>query len=72
MICKCTKKIPQGRVDLGFKTCVGCSTVEQYGCINITYNKTGNTIQITSKEVADKINRLASRSGYGIMRGMKG
>ena len=47
---KCNKEIIQGRVDLGYKDCVKCSTVEGYGCVAITYHKTGNTIQIMSKK----------------------
>jgi len=45
---KCNTIIPAGRVNLGYKTCVNCSTVEQYGCAPITYHKTGNSIQIMS------------------------
>lgn len=68
---KCTTDIPQGRVDLGYRTCVNCSTAAPVSCIPITNHKTGNTIQIVSKEVADRVNRLANRRGYGVMSGMK-
>tara|TARA_R110000744_G_scaffold359146_1_gene466382 strand:- start:588 stop:1073 length:486 start_codon:yes stop_codon:yes gene_type:complete len=54
------------------KTCTKCSTIEQVGCVDITYHKTGNTIQIMDKQSAAKINKLAQRSGYGIMRGLRG
>jgi len=54
------------------KTCTECSTIEQVGCVDITYHKTGNTIQIMDKESAAKINKLAQRAGYGIMRGLRG
>lgn len=54
------------------KTCTGCSTTEQVGCVDITYHKTGNTIQVMDKESAAKINKLAQRAGYGIMRGLRG
>ena len=53
-------------------TCTECSTTEQVGCVDITYHKTGNTIQVMDKESAAKINKLAQRSGYGIMRGLRG
>ena len=69
---KCNDKLPQVRVDLGYKDCVSCSTVEAVSCVDITYHKTGNTIQITDKETAKRINKLAARSGYGIMRGLRG
>ena len=32
------------------KVCVKCSTTEQVGCVDITYHKTGNTIQVMDKE----------------------
>ena len=68
--CQCT--IPAGRVSLGYNVCVDCSTEEAVACVDITYHKTGNTIQITDKETARRINKLAARSGYGIMRGLRG
>ena len=71
MICKCRKTIPSGRLELGFKTCVNCSTTAPYGCVGISNHKTGNTIQILPKDVADNINRLSARKGYGVMSGMK-
>ena len=67
MKCRCSKEVPEIRVKLGYKTCVGCSTVEAYGCINITYHKTGNTIQIMPKEQAARIRKLTERRGYGTM-----
>lgn len=54
------------------KTCTECSTTEQVGCVDICYHKTGNTIQVMDKESAAKINKLAQRAGYGIMRGLRG
>jgi hypothetical protein len=67
MKCRCNVEIPQIRVKLGYKTCVACSTTEAYGCINITYHKTGNTIQIMPKEQAARIRKLTERRGYGTM-----
>jgi len=64
---KCNAIIPSGRVNLGYKTCVNCSTVEQYGCAPITYHKTGNSIQIMSASDAAKIAKLTQRRGYGTM-----
>ena len=64
---KCNKEIIQGRIDLGYKDCVKCSTVEGYGCIAITYHKTGNTIQIMSKKQSKRIRKLTERRGYGTM-----
>ena len=68
-MCKCGEIIPQGRLDLGYKVCVNCSTTEQYGCIPITYHKTGNTIQIMSSKEAEIISKMTRRRGYGTMLG---
>ena len=68
-VCKCGEIIPQGRLNLGYKVCVKCSNVEQYGCIPITYHKTGNTIQIMSQSEAEQISRSTRRRGYGTMLG---
>ena len=67
--CKCSIIIPEARVNLGYKVCVECSTVEQYGCAPITFHKTGNSIQIMSSEDAAKIAKLTQRRGYGTMLG---
>ena len=67
MKCKCNKIIPNGRLRLGFKVCVDCSTVSRYGCAPVINHKTGNTIQIMSSEDAEKIYKLTRRRGYGTM-----
>ena len=67
MKCKCNNIIPQGRLDLGYTTCVNCSTVERYGCAPVINHKTGNSIQIMSMSDSIKISRLTRRSGYGTM-----
>ena len=67
MNCKCGSIIPDGRVNLGYKTCVECSTVEQYGCAPLINHKTGNSIQIMSQSDAAKIAKMTQRRGYGTM-----
>jgi|TARA_B100001094_G_scaffold302707_1_gene330192 hypothetical protein len=67
MKCKCSNIIPQGRVDLGYTVCVNCSTVERYGCAPIINHKTGNSIEILSREDAERIAKLTRRKGYGTM-----
>ena len=67
--CKCDNIIPQGRVTLGFKVCVDCSTTEQYGCAPLINHKTGNSIQIMSSSDAAKIAKMTQRRGYGTMLG---
>ena len=67
MKCKCKNIIPEGRLRLGFRVCVDCSTVSRYGCAPVINHKTGNTIQIMSSEDAEKIYKLTRRRGYGTM-----
>ena len=67
MKCKCKNIIPNGRLRLGFKVCVECSTVSKYGCAPIINHKTGNTIQIMSSEDAAQVAKLTRRRGYGTM-----
>ena len=67
MNCKCGNIIPDGRVNLGYKTCVNCSTVEQYGCTPLINHTTGISIQIMSQSDAAKIAKMTRRRGYGTM-----
>ena len=67
---KCNHNIPQARLDLGYTVCVNCSTEEKLGCIDTIHHKTGNTIQVMSREDADKANKLTKRAGFGILRSM--
>ena len=69
---KCNHNIPQARLDLGYKVCVECSTEEKLGCIDTINHKTGNTIQVMSREDADKASKLTKRAGFGILRSMAG
>ena len=71
MKCKCGSQIPEARLELGYKTCVLCSTEEKVGCIDVVYHKTGNTIEITDRETAEKIRKLSRRNSKGIMVGMR-
>lgn len=69
---KCGGDMPELRLSkYGYKHCVKCSTVDKVGGVPITNHKTGNTIQVLPKEIANNINRLAQRQGYGVCRGMK-
>ena len=72
MKCKCKNIIPIQRVNLGYNTCVNCSTTEKYGCAPLINHKTGNSIQIMSSEDAAKIAKMTQRRGYGTMLGQKG
>ena len=57
MYCKCGKELHKVRVDLGYKSCVGCSQVKTYSCVPIIEHKTGNTIQIVSQELSAAIHK---------------
>lgn len=70
--CKCGKTIPQKRYEMGYKNCVECSTVEKYGCVDIVYHKTGNTIEVMDSESAQKIAKLSKRRGFGSMISLRG
>ena len=65
--CKCNNIIPDGRVNLGYKTCVNCSTIERYGCAPLINHKTGNSIQIMSQSDAGRVAKMTRRKGYGTM-----
>lgn len=67
MQCKCGDSIPQGRVDLGYRVCVNCSTVERYGCAPLINHKTGNSIQIMTQAESAQIAKMTRRRGYGTM-----
>jgi hypothetical protein len=69
---KCGSDMPLLRLTrFGYKHCVKCSDVQRVGGVPITNHKTGNTIQVVDKNVADNIIRLSSRKGYGVCSGMK-
>ena len=69
---KCSSAMPLLRLTkFGYKHCVNCSSVQRVGGVPITNHKTGNTIQVVDKDVAENIIRLSKRSGYGVCRGMK-
>ena len=69
---KCKHIIPKQRLALGYNTCVECSTVEKYGCIDTINHKTGNSIQVMSREDADQASKLLKRAGYSTLRALSG
>jgi len=72
MNCKCGIKIPEKRLELGYKICVECSTEQKWSAMPLIYHKTGNTVQvIKDPEVAKEMAAASKRTGFGIMRGMK-
>jgi len=65
--CKCGNELHPVRIKYGYDNCVSCSNVERYGCAPVINHKTGNSIQILSREDAIKIAKLTRRKGYGTM-----
>jgi hypothetical protein len=69
---RCNGLMPELRfTKYGYRSCVNCSTTQKVGGVPITNHKTGNSIQVVPMDVANKINRLAARQGYGVCKGMK-
>ena len=62
----CNSDLPNVRISLGYKECTSCSTVDTYGCVDIVYHKTGNTVQVMSKAAAAEVNKH-KRRGFGTM-----
>ncbi len=61
MKCKCTKAIPQGRLALGYRTCVNCSTTQLYSYIPIIANKQVLEVQIVSQELSAAVHKAWRR-----------
>ena len=57
MKCKCTNVIPQGRLALGYRTCVNCSTTQLYSYIPIIANKQVLEVQIVSQELSAAVHK---------------
>ena len=73
MYCKCGNVIPKARVDLGYKTCVDCSTEDRWACNPLTFHKTGNSIEvIKDRELAEEVANKAQRRNYGVLKGVTG
>ena len=62
----CDSDLPNVRISLGYKECTSCSTIDTYGCVDIVYHKTGNTVQVMSKSAAADVNKY-KRRGFGTM-----
>ncbi len=61
MKCKCTNIIPQGRLALGYRTCVNCSTTQLYSYIPIIANKQVLEVQIVSQELSAAVHKAWRR-----------
>jgi len=58
---RCSKEVPQARIDEGYTICVDCSTEEKVSCHTIYPHKTGGYIQVVTKEQSANLNRLDRR-----------
>ena len=58
---RCSKDVPQARIDMGYTICTECSTEEKVSCHTIYPHKTGGYIQVVSKEQSNNLNRLDRR-----------
>jgi hypothetical protein len=71
MNCKCGSTIPEKRIQLGYKTCVECSTESRWTVVPVNYHKTGNTAEvIKDPEVAADFIFQSQRKSFGVLRGM--
>lgn len=71
MKCCCGKEILNERVELGFNTCVECSTEEKYGYIHVFEGKTANSIQIIKDpKRAQELQWRQTRKNFGVANGM--
>lgn len=57
MYCRCGNEMHPVRIELGYKSCVNCSTIQTYSYIPIIEHKTGNTIQIVSQELSAAVHK---------------
>ena len=61
MRCKCNNIIPDGRLRLGYRACVNCSTTQLYSYIPIIANKQVLEIQVVSQELSDQVHKAWRR-----------
>ena len=62
---RCSKDVPQARIDEGYTICVDCSTEEKVSCHTIYPHKTGAIVQPVQEETKRNIQRLDRRSSNG-------
>lgn len=72
MKCKaCQTEIHHKRFELGYRTCVDCSSEPKWSCVPVINHKTGNEIQIVKDpEVAAEFLAMSARKGFGTLKGM--
>ena len=61
MYCRCGKTVHPVRLELGYKNCVECSSVQQVSYIPIIANKQVLEVQVVSPEVSASVHRAWRR-----------
>lgn len=70
--CRCGAAIPVQREELGFSTCVECSSARKYGVVpSLSHKMTGQAVIVKDPDDAARINKKVARCGYGVQRGMR-
>ena len=61
MYCKCGNTVHPVRLELGYKTCVGCSTTQKVSYIPIIANKQVLEVQVVSQELSAAVHKAWRR-----------
>ncbi len=57
MYCKCGKQVHSVRIELGYKSCVSCSSTQKVSYIPIIANKQVLEVQVVSQELSALVHR---------------
>ncbi len=57
MYCKCGKQVHPVRIELGYKSCVNCSSTKKVSYVPIIANKQVLEVQVVSQELSALVHR---------------
>jgi uncharacterized protein (UPF0212 family) len=57
MYCKCGKQVHPVRIELGYKSCVSCSSTQKVSYVPIIANKQVLEVQVVSQELSALVHR---------------
>jgi len=57
MYCKCGKQVHPVRIELGYKSCVSCSSTKKVSYVPIIANKQVLEVQVVSQELSALVHR---------------
>jgi|TARA_R100000005_G_C4987607_1_gene195549 uncharacterized protein (UPF0212 family) len=57
MYCKCGKQVHPVRIELGYKSCVNCSSTQKVSYVPIIANKQVLEVQVVSQELSALVHR---------------